>query len=89
MWKRVTPQGGVACIAGGLGTIVGLAVLNRLGIEFTMTLGGTAFDFASSDYIVIPGVIVSVGLLVVVSLLTPKSPEEKWRPFFQEVAEEA
>ncbi len=89
MWKRVTPQGGVACIAGGLATIVGLAVLNRLGIEFTMTLGGTAFDFASSDYIVIPGVIASVGLLVVVSLLTPKSPEEKWRPFFQEVAEEA
>ncbi len=89
MWKRVTPQGGVACIAGGLGTIVGLAVLNRLGIEFTMTVGATAFDFASSDYIVIPGVIVSVGLLVVVSLLTPKSPEEKWRPFFQEVAEEA
>ncbi len=89
MWKRVTPQGGVACIAGGLGTIVGLAVLNRLGIEFTMTLGGTEFDFASSDYIVIPGVIVSVGLMVVVSLLTPKSPEEKWRPFFQEVTEKA
>ena len=89
MWKRVTPQGGVACIAGGLGTIVGLAVLSRLGIEFTMTLGGTAFDFASSDFVVIPGVIVSVGLLVVVSLLTPGSPEEKWRPFFQEVTEEA
>ncbi len=89
MWKRVTPQGGVACIAGGLGTIVGLAVLNRLGIEFTMTLGGTAFDFASSDYIVIPGVIASVSLMVVVSLLTPKSPEEKWRPFFQEVTEKA
>ena len=89
MWKRVTPQGGVACIAGGLGTIVGLAVLNRFGIEFTMTLGGTAFDFASSDYIVIPGVIASVGLLVVVSLLTPESPEEKWRPFFQKITEEA
>jgi SSS family solute:Na+ symporter/sodium/proline symporter len=89
MWKRVTPQGGVACIAGGLGTIIGLAVLSRLGIEFTMTLGGTEFDFASSDYIVIPGVIASVGLMVVVSLLTPKSPEEKWRPFFQEVTEKA
>ena len=89
MWKRVTPQGGVACIAGGLGTIIGLAVLSRLGIEFTMTLGGTEFDFASSDYIVIPGVIASVGLMVVVSLLTPKSPEEKWRPFFQKVTEEA
>ena len=24
LWKRVTPQGGVACIAGGMGTIIGL-----------------------------------------------------------------
>ncbi len=89
LWRRVTPQGGVACIAGGLAMIVGLAMLNRLGVDFTMTLGGTEFDFASSDYIVIPGVIASVGLMVVVSLLTPESPEEKWRPFFQEVTEEA
>jgi hypothetical protein len=47
-----------------------------------MTFGGTAFDFGSSDYIVIPGVIVSMTLLIVVSLLTKPSPEEKWRPFF-------
>jgi Na+/proline symporter len=47
-----------------------------------MTLSGTAFDFASSDYIVIPGVIVSVTLLVVVSLLTRPSPEAVWAPFF-------
>jgi SSS family solute:Na+ symporter len=83
LWKRVTPQGGVACIAGGLGTIVGLAALSRLGVDFTVMLGGTAFDFASSDYIVIPGVLVSLGLLVVVSLLTAASPEERWKPFFQ------
>jgi len=82
LWRRVTPQGGVACIAGGLGTIIGLAILSRAGIDFTLTLGGTAFDFASSDYIVIPGVLVSVSLLVVVSLLTPPSPREKWEPFF-------
>jgi SSS family solute:Na+ symporter/sodium/proline symporter len=82
LWKRVTAQGGVACLAGGLFTIVGLVVLSRLNVDFTMTLGGSEFDFASSDYIVIPGVLVSITLLVVVSLLTPKSPEEKWRPFF-------
>jgi SSS family solute:Na+ symporter/sodium/proline symporter len=82
LWKPVTAQGGVACIAGGLGSIVGVRLLSRLGVSFTMTLSGTEFDFASSDYIVIPGVIVSVGLLVVVSLLTKPSPPEKWQPFF-------
>jgi len=81
-WKRVTPQGATACISGGLITIIGLAVLDSLGFSFTMTLGGSAFDFASSDYIVLPGVTVSVGLLVIVSLLTPPSSEEVWGSFF-------
>lgn len=84
LWKRVTAEGGVACIAGGLVTIVGVAVLDRLQwASFAMTLGGTEFDFASSDYIVIPGVMMSVGLLVLVSLLTQPSAREKWEPFFQ------
>lgn len=83
LWKRVTPQGGVACIAGGMAAVVGLVVLSRFGVDFTMTLGGTEFDFASSDYIVVPAVLVSIGLLVVVSLMTPASPPEKWAPFFQ------
>lgn len=87
LWKRVTPQGGVACIAGGLASIVGISVLDRLGVDFTLKLAGSEFDFASSDYIVIPAVIVSVTLLVAVSLLTPPSPEEKWRPFYQEASE--
>ncbi len=82
LWKRVTPQGGVACIAGGLGSIVGIRLLDRLGVGFTMTLGGTEFDFASSDYIVIPGVLFSMGLMILVSLLTPPSPEAQWKPFF-------
>ena len=86
MWKRVTPQGGVACIAGGMGTIIGIGILGRIeSVQhiFVRSFGGTDFNFASSDYIVIPGVIVSVGLLIVVSLLTKPSPPEKWRPFFQ------
>jgi SSS family solute:Na+ symporter/sodium/proline symporter len=83
LWKRVTPQGGVACIAGGLVTIIGLAVLSRLGLDFSMTIGGDVFDFAASDYIVIPGVLVSTTLLIVVSLATRPSPPEKWAPFFQ------
>jgi SSS family solute:Na+ symporter/sodium/proline symporter len=82
LWKRVTPQGGVACIAGGLATILGVAVMSRLGMSFTMTFGGEAFDFSDSSYIVIPGVLVSTTLLVAVSLATRPSPPEKWAPFF-------
>jgi SSS family solute:Na+ symporter/sodium/proline symporter len=82
LWKRVTPQGGVACIAGGLASIIGIGVLSRLGVSFSARVGGTVFDFASSDFIVIPGVLISISLLVVVSLLTPESPEEEWGPFF-------
>jgi SSS family solute:Na+ symporter/sodium/proline symporter len=90
LWKRVTPQGGVACIGGGLGTIIGIGILGRIeGLReiFVMSFGGSEFDFASSDYIVIPGVIVSLSLLVIVSLLTPPSPREKWEPFFTKDAD--
>jgi SSS family solute:Na+ symporter/sodium/proline symporter len=83
LWKRVTPQGGAACLAGGLGAIIGLKILDTW-FDFSLTLGGTEFDFASSDYIVIPGVIASITLMIVVSLATPPSPEEKWAPFFQD-----
>jgi solute:Na+ symporter, SSS family len=82
LWKRVTPAGGVACIAGGLSSIVGIGVLDRLGMDFTLTFGGQTFDFANYQYIVIPGVLTSITLMVVVSLLTRPSPPEKWAPFF-------
>ncbi len=87
LWKRVTPQGGVACIGGGLGSILGIGLLSRLGVNFTLTMGGTEFDFAGSEYIVIPGVLISMTLLVMVSLLTSPSPEEKWAPFFNRAGE--
>ncbi len=87
LWKRVTPQGGVACIGGGLGSILGIGLLSRLGVNFTLTVGGTEFDFAGSEYIVIPGVLISMTLLVLVSLLTSPSPEEKWAPFLSEAGE--
>ena len=87
LWKRVTAQGGTACIAGGMITVVGLVVMSRLGMGFSLTLGGTEFDFASSDYIVIPAVLVTLSLLVGVSLATPPSPESKWEKFFAAAAE--
>ncbi|MGB0650850.1 MAG: sodium:solute symporter family protein [Rhodothermales bacterium] len=70
-WKRVTAQGAAACLFGGLGTIVGLAALGSMGMDLSLAIGGTVFDFSSSDYVVVPGVLVSVTLLIVVSLLTP------------------
>ncbi len=88
LWKRVTAAGGVACIAGGLGTIIGIAILDRVGLSFAMTLGGTTFNFASSSYIVIPGVLASVTLLITVSLLTAPSPESKWGAFFQRASQD-
>ncbi len=81
LWKRVTPQGGVACLAGGLLAIVGIGVASRLGVPFVLQIGGSAFDFAGSDYIVLPGLLASLTLLIAVSLLTPPSPPEKWQPF--------
>ena len=89
LWKRVTPQGGVACLAGGLGTILGLKILERFGMSFTMEFSGTEFNFAGSEYIVIPAVIASIGLMVIVSLMTKPSPKEKWAPFFDEEGAEA
>lgn len=86
LWKRVTAPGAVACIAGGLASIVGISLLGRLGVDFTITFAGTDFDFASSDYIVIPAVALSLSLLVVVSLLTPPSPPDKLKPFLREEA---
>lgn len=83
LWKRATAAGGVACIAGGLGTILGIAVLSRAGlVDFTLRLAGNEFDFSDSSYIVIPAVIVSTALLVGVSLLTKRPAEERWKPFF-------
>lgn len=83
LWKRATAAGGVACIAGGLGTILGIAVLSRAGlVDFTLRLAGNEFDFSDSSYIVIPAVIVSTALLVGVSLLSKPPAEERWKPFF-------
>jgi hypothetical protein len=51
-------------------------------MDFSLTFGGQTFDFAGYEYIVIPGVLTSITLMVVVSLLTRPSPPEKWAPFF-------
>jgi SSS family solute:Na+ symporter/sodium/proline symporter len=71
LWKRVTVAGGVASIASGLGVTILITICNIVLPEPLIT----------TDYIILPAAGASILSLIVVSLLTPHSPEEKWRPF--------
>jgi SSS family solute:Na+ symporter/sodium/proline symporter len=73
LWKRVTVAGGVSSIAAGMGVTILITVLN---VVLSEPIVGT-------DYIIIPAASASILCLIVVSLLTPPSPEEKWRPFVE------
>jgi len=73
LWKRVTVQGGVASIASGMGVTLLITILNFF----------TAEPLVKTDYIIIPAAIASLVALVAVSLLTAPSPEDKWKPFME------
>jgi SSS family solute:Na+ symporter/sodium/proline symporter len=77
LWKRVTVAGGVASIAGGMATTVGISIVNAFYLE------SHGIPWMGADYIALVAAPVSVGLLVAVSLLTAPSPEAKWRPFIE------
>jgi SSS family solute:Na+ symporter len=82
-WKRVTRIGGVASIASGMLTVIGIAVLNSV---FRDSDGANFFGISlpiDTDYIAIPAVIVSVATLVLVSLMTPKPADSEWQPFIE------
>lgn len=66
-WKRATPAGGVCSIAFGMVTTLGWELLKK------------PFSIPT----VYPALILSVSSLIIISLLTPKPEEEKWRPFFK------
>jgi len=70
-WKRATASGGVFSILGGLSVTVIWEVLNK--IQGYHPLGMPA---------VYPALLCSLVLLFGISLLTPKPPEDKWKPFF-------
>jgi SSS family solute:Na+ symporter len=81
LWRRVTPLGGMVSIAAGmLGTIV-FAGLARSGME-TLPLGFANLPL-EYDYIIYPAGFLSFASLIIVSYLTPKSPPEKWQPFWE------
>jgi SSS family solute:Na+ symporter len=73
LWKRVTVAGGVSSIAAGMGITLIITVLNIILPEPVL----------ETDYIIIPAAAASILCLIVVSLFTAPSPEEKWRPFME------
>jgi SSS family solute:Na+ symporter/sodium/proline symporter len=70
-WKRATVSGGVLSILGGLSMTVVWEVMNKF-------LGHLPLGIPA----VYPALLCSLVLLFGVSLLTPKPPENKWKPFF-------
>ncbi|MEM7502503.1 MAG: sodium:solute symporter family protein [Pseudomonadota bacterium] len=84
-WKRVTRSAGVASIAAGMLTVIGITALNSIYRDAAepLNLFGLSFPM-DTDYIAIPAVIVSVSTLVITSLITPKPAEEDWAPFFDD-----
>ncbi len=75
-WKRATPVGGVSSI------LVGMMVpaINKI-LEVT---GHAFFLFPiDTDYIAIPSLAASLTMLIVISLLTKKPDDSKWKPFFE------
>ncbi|UCD17440.1 MAG: sodium:solute symporter family protein [Candidatus Zixiibacteriota bacterium] len=67
-WKRATPSGGVASIAAGMLVTLVWEILNN--------------PFGVST--IYPALGMSLGSLVIVSLLTPAPSPEKWRPFMDQ-----
>lgn len=83
-WKRVTRQAGVASIAASMITVLLISIINKIleSTGGTQQILGIPFPM-EADYIAIPALFISVTTLVIVSLLTPKPPEEVWKPFMK------
>ncbi len=82
LWKRVTKEGGIASIAGGMITVLFISIMNKIIGDGSLDLSILKFPF-DTDFIAIPAIIVSVTALVVVSLMTEKSKPEVVDPFFE------
>jgi SSS family solute:Na+ symporter/sodium/proline symporter len=80
LWRRVTAVGGTISVAAGVVACLLFAALNQLGVE-SINLGVTVMPL-DYEYAIYPAGLASFLGLIVGSLLTPPSPEEKWKPFF-------
>ncbi len=80
LWRRVTPAGGTVSVAAGVAACLLFAALNQLGVE-SLNLGFTVMPL-DYEYAIYPAAFASFLGLIVGSLLTPPSAEEKWKPFW-------
>jgi SSS family solute:Na+ symporter/sodium/proline symporter len=80
LWRRVTALGGTISVAAGVVACLLFAALNQVGVE-SINLGFTVMPL-DYEYAIYPAAFASFLGLIVGSLLTPVSPEEKWKPFF-------
>jgi SSS family solute:Na+ symporter/sodium/proline symporter len=79
LWKRVTAAGGTASIAAGM--LVTVLITWQQAALSAWLSGRFGAPVDVTEYMIYPAVLASLFCLVVVSLLTPPSPEAKWRPF--------
>lgn len=75
LWKRTSVAGGIASIAAGMLVTIAITITNLILPKPLM----------ETDYVIIPAAGVSILALILVSLMTPPPPQEKWKPFFVEV----
>lgn len=82
-WKRVTTAGGLSSIIGGMiGTIAAKIIFDLPAAQAFFNLHYGIPPDELGEYIIIPAFLTAAILLIAVSLLGKKPPEEKWRPFF-------
>ncbi len=82
LWRRVTQFGGTLSVAAGVVTSLLFAALNQIGVE-SLPLGFVTMPL-DYEYAIYPAATASILGLIIGSLMTPPSPEEKWKPFWTE-----
>ncbi len=79
LWKRVTPAGGTTSIAAGM-LVTSLITWQQQPLSAWLSSRfGSPVD--ATEFMIYPAVVASVVCLVIVSLITRASPEERWKPF--------
>lgn len=81
-WKRATKQGGIVSIASGMVTVLVITTINMVLGEDRVRFLGITFPL-DSDYIALPALVVSVSMLVIVSMVTPRSSQHVLKEFFE------
>ena len=83
-WKRVSRVGGLASIASGMLTVIGITVLRSIFKDSAEVMQMPYVSFLlDPEHIAIPAVIVSVLTLILVSLVTARPEESDWRDFIE------